>query len=322
MGTSQRFSTSFNTTTTRCTQAIEQTYTYLSNFPVAKAHSSDYIWHCRDRSRVTHIATQPYEYCAPAAGCLQNSIAKQVATINQVRTSINNQNAISEQERALIDKILSETMTQLQQSKNEAQAQQVLAQAQAKLDQLRDPQATIKAEARAALSSSLRNSSNTNLNAAGKALATGDSQGLNNALQKLASQISSMTTAQRAQLAQQIEQAANQALGNPQLSSALHQLAKAVAGGSPSEVSDAAKAFETAAAHDSANQAASNTIHKADQTLQNVSDPLASNIDNSNIKTAGQGQSSSQGQNQGAPGKGQGQGKKGTAGDQNKGETH
>jgi len=249
----------------------------------------------------------------------QNSIAKQVAAINQVRTSINNQNAISEQERALIDKILSETMTQLQQSKNEAQAQQVLAQAQAKLDQLRDPQATIKAEARAALSSSLRNSSNTNLNAAGKALATGDSKGLNNALQKLASQISSMTTAQRAQLAQQIEQAANQALGNPQLSSALHQLAKAVAGGSPSEVSDAVKAFETAAAHDSANQAAANSIDKADQTLQNVADTLASNTDNSNIKTAGQGQSSSQGQNQGAPGQGQGQGKNGTGGQNNTG---
>ncbi len=153
----------------------------------------------------------------------QNRIAREVTTINQIRKVINSQNAISEQERELIDKILSETMTQLQQSKNEAQAQQVLAQAQAKLDQLRDPQATIKAEARAALSSSLQNSSNANLSAAGKALATGDSKSLDNALKKLASQVSSMTAAQRAQLAQQIEQAANQALENPQLSSALQQ---------------------------------------------------------------------------------------------------
>lgn len=251
----------------------------------------------------------------------QNRIARQVDTINQLRKVINNQNAISEQERELIDKILSETMTQLQQSKNEAQAQQALAQAQAKLDQLRDPQATIKAQARAALSSSLQNSSNANLSAAGKALATGDSKGLDNALQKLASQVSSMTAAQRAQLAQQIEQAANQALDNPQLSSALHQLAKAVADGSPSEVSNAVKAFETAAARDSANQATANSINKADQTLQNVADTLASNTDNSDIKNAGQVQSSSQGQNpgQGSPGQGQGQGKNGAGGQNNTG---
>ena len=251
----------------------------------------------------------------------QNRIARQVATLNQVRTAINNQNAISAQERALIDKILRETIAQLQQSNNETQAQQVLAQAQAKLDQLRDPQATNKAQARAALSSSLQNSSNSNLRAAGKALATGDSKALDNALQKLASQVSSMTAAQRAQLAQQIEQAANQALDNPQLSSALHQLAKAVAAGSPSEVSDAVKALQTAAAQDSANQATTNGIDKASQTLQNVANTLASTTDNSNIKSAGQVQSSNQGKNpgQGAPGQGQGQGNNGTGGQNNTG---
>jgi hypothetical protein len=175
----------------------------------------------------------------------QNQLASQIAAINQIRKEIDNQAAISEQERTQIDKILREAMNQLQQAKNGAQAQQVLAQAQANLNQLRDPQASSKALASAAASSSLAKSSNANLSAAGKALATGDSKGLDTALQKLASQISSMTPAQRAQLAQQIEQSANQALNNPALSSALHQLAKSVADGSPGEISDAINAVET-----------------------------------------------------------------------------
>lgn len=239
----------------------------------------------------------------------QNQLASQIAAINQIRKEIDNQAAISAQERAQIDKILRETMSQLQQAKNGAQAQQALAQAQAMLNQSRDPQATSKALARAAASSSLANSSNANLSAAGKALATGDNKGLNTALQKLASQISNMTPAQRAQLAQQIEQSANQALNNPALSSALHQLAKAVADGSPGEISDAINAFETAAANDSANQALANSIDQASQTLQNTANTLASSTDNSNGQNSGQAQTPGQGQNPGqgqAPGQGQG----------------
>jgi len=249
---------------------------------------------------------------------IQNQLASQIAAINQVRKEIDNQTAISAQERAQIDKILREAMSQLQQAKNGAQAQQALAQAQAKLNQLRDPQATSKALASAAASSSLAKSSNANLSAAGKALAKGDNKGLDNALQKLASQISSMTPAQRTQLAQQIEQSANQALNNPALSSALHQLAKAVAGGSPGEISDAINAVETAAAHDSANQATTNSIDKASQALQNAANTLASSIDNSNNQASGQTQTSGQGQN---PGQGQspGQSINGSGGQNNAG---
>jgi RNase P protein component len=232
----------------------------------------------------------------------QNQLARQVAAINQIRQEIDNQAAISAQERNQIDKILREAMSQLQQAKNGAQAQQVLAQAQAKLNQLRDPQATSKALARAAASSSLAKSSNANLSAAGKALATGDNKGLDSALQKLASQISSLTSVQRAQLAQQIEQSANQALDNPALSSALHQLAKAVADGSPGEISDAINAVETAAAQDSANQATTSSIDQASQSLQNAANTLASSTDNSNSQNSGQAQTPGQGQN---PGQGQ-----------------
>ena len=250
----------------------------------------------------------------------QNQLASQIAAINQIRKEIDNQAAISAQERNQIDKILREAMNQLQQAKNGAQAQQVLAQAQAKLNQLRDPQATSKAVARAAASSSLAKSSNANVSAAGKALATGDNNGLDAALQKLASQISSMTPAQRAQLAQQIEQSANQALNNPALNSALHQLAKAVADGSPGEISDANKAVETAAAHDSANQATTSGIDQASKTLQNVANTLASSTDNSNSQSSSQTQTPGQGQNPGqgqAPG--QGQGINGTGGQNNAG---
>lgn len=237
----------------------------------------------------------------------QNLIARQVAAINHERAVINSQTQIPAQERALIDKILRDALAQLQQAKNGTQAQQALAQAQSQLDQLRDPQASNKAQARAAASSSLQGSSNTNLSAAGKALGTGDSKSLSAALQKLASQINSMTPAQRAQLAQQIEQSANQASNNPQLSSALHQLAKSVANGSPSEISDAIKAVETAAAQDSANQNNNKGIDQASQSLQNAANTLASSTDSSTGQIPNQSQSN-QSQNPGQaqnPGRGQ-----------------
>ena len=239
----------------------------------------------------------------------QNRLARQVAAINQVSTTINNQTAISEQERAMLEKILREALAQLQKANNEGQAQQALAQAQAKLDQLRDPQAKSKSQALTNASSSLQNSSNTNVRSAGKALATGDKKALDSSLQKLASQLNSMSSAQRAQLAKQIEQSANQALDNPQLSSALHQLAKAVADGNSSEISDAVKALETAAAQESANQANTSSIDKASQALQNAADQLATATDSGNSQNSSQTQSPGQGQNPGqtqSPGGGQG----------------
>ncbi len=240
---------------------------------------------------------------------LQARLNRQIAAINQTRSVIDNQTAISPQERALIDKILRDALARLQQSSSQEQAQQSLAQAQSQLSQLRDPQASQKAQARANASSSLQNSSNAHLSNTGKALASGDSKALNSSLQNFASQIANMTPAQRAQLAQQIEQAASQGQNNPQLSSALHQLAKAVAEGNPNEVSDATKTLESAASQDSANKASNDGINQASQSLQNAANTLASSTDNSNGQNAGQTQTPGQGQNPGqskTPGQGQG----------------
>jgi hypothetical protein len=250
----------------------------------------------------------------------QHRVARQVAAINQVRETINSQETISAQERAMIDKILRQAMAQLQKANNEGQAQQALAQAQAQISQLRDPQATSKALARINASSSLQTSSNRNLSQAGKALAGGDNKALDASLQKLASQLKSMSAAQRAQLAKQIEQSASQAQDNPQLGSALHQLAKAVANGNSSEVSDATKAVETAAAQDSANQASSSSLDKASQALQNAADKLASSTDSGNGQNATQTQAPGQGQNPGqSQSPGQSQGISGQGGQNNTG---
>jgi hypothetical protein len=240
---------------------------------------------------------------------LQARLNKQIAAIKQTQLAIDNQAGISPQERALIDKILRDALSRLQQSRSQEQAQQGLAQAQSELNQLRDPQASQKAQARANASSSLQNSSNANLSNTGKALASGDSKALNSSLQNLASQIANMTPAQRAQLAQQIERAANQAQNNPQLSSALHQLAKAVADGNPSEVADATKTLQSAASQDSSNSATNGSINQASQSLQNAANALASSTDNSTNQNAGQTQTPGQGQNPGqtkAPGHGKG----------------
>src|SRR5205823_548564 len=107
---------------------------------------------------------------------LQARLNRQIAAINQTRSVIDNQTSISPQERSLIDKILRDALARLQQSSSQEQAQQSLAQAQAQLNQLRDPQASQKAQARANASSSLQNSSNANVSNTGKALASGDSK--------------------------------------------------------------------------------------------------------------------------------------------------
>src|SRR6266566_2895887 len=249
---------------------------------------------------------------------LQARLNRQIAAFNQARTVIDNRTAISAQERALIDKILREALARLPQSSSEEQAQQSLAQAQSKLNQLRDPQASQKAQARANASSSLQNSSNANVSNTGKALATGDSKALANSLHNLASQLNNLTPAQRAQLAQQIERAANQAQDNSQLSSALHQLAKAVADGKPGEVSDATKTIESAAAQDSANQATTNSIDQASQSLQNAANAIAATSDSSNGQNSSQSQTPGQGQNPGqTKAAGQGQGISGQSGQNN-----
>lgn len=251
----------------------------------------------------------------------QNSLSRQIAQLNHIRQLIDSQAATSQQVRDQIDKILQQAMSQLQQAKDANQAQQILAQAQQQLDQLRDPQATTKTSANAAASSILQNSPNPNVKAAGKALATGDSKGLSNALQKLASQVNSMSANQRAQLAQQITQAANAASGNPPLASALQQLAKSVADGNPNDIADAINAVKSASAAANAEQSTTNSINQAARALQNTANTLASTNTSGSNSTAnqipaslvpGQGRSPS-------PSQSSGQGDQGTGGQGNKG---
>ncbi|HEV2659743.1 MAG TPA: hypothetical protein VGU68_04040, partial [Ktedonobacteraceae bacterium] len=61
----------------------------------------------------------------------QARIAKQVAEIDKVRQEIAQQTNLSPQERQKIDQILSDLENKLQQTKNDTQAQQAIAQAQA-----------------------------------------------------------------------------------------------------------------------------------------------------------------------------------------------
>lgn len=257
----------------------------------------------------------------------QAGISRQIAGIEQLRKVIDRQDAVPPQLRQQIDKILQQTIAQLQQSSNSSQAQQALAQAQGKLNQLRNPQASAKAQAQAAASQSLKNSTNANLKATGAALGSNNLKNLNDSLQKLSSSVSGLTQQQRSQLAQQIEAAANQAGGDPQLASALHQLAKAVADGTPGEISDATQAVKNAAAQESASQSASNSINQASQGLQQVANSMTASSDGSaksstsaSATNSNGGQGQAQGQGQG-PGQGQspGQGSQGTSGQNGQG---
>jgi hypothetical protein len=251
----------------------------------------------------------------------QKSISSQIAQLNHIRQLIDSQPSTSQQVRDQIDKILQQAISQLQQAKDANQAQQILAQAQQQLNQLRDPQAGTKANANSSAASTLQSSTNANVKAAGKALATGDNKSLSNALKQLASQVSSMSADQRAQLAQQLSQAANAASGNPQLASALQQLAKAVADGNTNDIQDAINAVQNASTTASAEQSTTNAINQAAQALQNTANAVASSSTSGPNATANQIPSSL------APGQGRGpssnssssQGDQGTGGQGNKG---
>src|SRR2546421_9550920 len=71
----------------------------------------------------------------------QTHIARQIAAIDHLRTSLAHQTNIPAQQRAQIDQILRDLEAKLQNAHNETEAQQAIAEAQARLDQLRDPQA-------------------------------------------------------------------------------------------------------------------------------------------------------------------------------------
>src|SRR5438876_10312000 len=229
----------------------------------------------------------------------QARIAKQIASIEQVRQDLARQSGVSPVEQQKIDQILQDLENKLQQAKTDTQAQQDISQAQSQLSQQRDPQASNKAQTNSAASSSLQNSKDPNLKALGNALANNDSKAVAKALQNLAGQISKMSPGQRAQVSQQLENAANQANQDPALSSALHQTAKAVADGNQSEVNDASKTLQANATQNAATQAKENSINQASQSLQQVANNLATANDGSNT------QNQNQGQNQGQQSQGQ-----------------
>src|SRR6266700_1426742 len=83
----------------------------------------------------------------------QNQIAQQVKSIEGIRKQLAQQPGISKAQQQTMDQILRDLETQLKQANNETEAQQALAQAQAKLDQLRNPQASSRAQAAAAAGS-------------------------------------------------------------------------------------------------------------------------------------------------------------------------
>jgi hypothetical protein len=251
----------------------------------------------------------------------QARITTQIKHIEQLRKELAQQSTLSAQQKAQADQILHDLEKQLQQAKNPTEAQQALAQAQARLDQLRNPQTANNAAAQSAAAAALQGNPNANLNALGQALANNDTKGLASALKNLASQVSHLSAAQRSQLAQQIESAANQAGQDANLSSALHQLAKSIADGNASEVSDAANAAQAAADQNASAQAQDNSITQAEQGVQQAANNLASATDGSNPLAQGQSQQGQQGQGQGQgqQGQGQGQGQQGQQG-QNQGQ--
>lgn len=247
------------------------------------------------------VLPNPMDAVLKQQAAFQKSVTKQISHIEQTRQQLLHQPSVTPEQKKQIDKILSELENKLQQAKNSTQAQQALAEAQAKLNQLRNPDAANRLQGHNAASSSLQGSNNRTLNAVGQALSKNDLKQLANSLKNLSSQVSKLTPSQRSQLAQQLEQAANQASQNPKLSSALHQLAKSVASGSQSEVNDAVNAVEQAAQQDANDANQSSAVGQAQQSVQQAANSLAT----ANDGTSAQGQAQAQGQGQNQQGQAQ-----------------
>jgi len=256
------------------------------------------------------VLPNPMNAILKQQAAFQSTLAKQIKAIDKTRQEVAHQTTIPPTQQKQIDQILRDLEAKLHQAKNNAEAQKAIAEAQAKLDSMRNPQAANKAQGRASASASLQSSNNPTLGALGQALATGDSKQTSTALKSLASQVSKLTPAQRSKLAQQIEQAANKASNNPTLSKALHQLAKSVANGTSSEVTDAANAVAAASALDATEQAQGAAVGQAAQSVQQAANDLSDSTDGTTTANQGQGQGSGQGQGQKqGNGQGQGQGK-------------
>lgn len=241
------------------------------------------------------ILPNPMDAVLKQQAVFQKTVTTQIKHIEQTRQQLVHQLGITPEQKKQIDKILSDLESKLQQAKNSNQAQQALAEAQAKLNQLRNPDAANRLQGHNAASSALQGSNNRTLNAVGQALSNNDLKQLASSLKNLSSQISKLSPSQRSQLAQQLEQAANQASQNPQLSSALHQLAKSVASGSQSDVSDAVNAVEQSAQQDANDATQSSAVSQAQNSVQQA----ANNLAIANDGTSSQGQTQAQGQGQG-----------------------
>ncbi len=246
-------------------------------------------------------------------------VATQIQHIEQIRKELQQQSTLTPQQKVQANQILQQLEQQLAQAKNANQAQQALANAQAKLDQLRNPQTAQKTAAQTAAGNALQSSGNANLNAIGQALAKGDPKSLSKALQNLSSQISKLTPQQRSQLAQQLENAANQASQDSQLSSSLSQLAKSLADGTASDLSAATSAVQSTAQQNATAQAQDNSITQTEQGVQQSANNLAGNA-NSNNGQQGQGKGQNQGQSQSQQGQGQSQQGQGQGQNQNQGQ--
>jgi hypothetical protein len=236
---------------------------------------------------------------------IQARLARQIASIEKTRHQIDTQSAIPVKEKQQIDQALRDLEAQLQNAKSETEAQQDLADAQTKLDQLRNPQAATRIQSQSAAGQSLQNSSDANLQAIGKALANNDTKSLAQALQNLASQASNLSQAQRDQLAQQLQNAASQSSQNPDVQSALHQLAQTLTNNNAKGMSNVSHALQSTANQTAADNNSQTALDQSSQSLQNAANNLAAPTDNPNDGSQGQ---QGQGQNQGQQGQGKSQG--------------
>jgi uncharacterized membrane protein YgaE (UPF0421/DUF939 family) len=228
---------------------------------------------------------------------VRQAIAEQIAQIEALRTQIENDPTLTEEQKEELTRPLDEAQERLESGDlTREQAVQILTQAQQELQQLADPNAQAQAEALRQAGESL--SQNATTQSVGEALASGDLQGAAEALANI--DPARLSEAERQALADQLEQTAQALQGtNPELAEQMQAAAEALRRG---DTTAARAALQQAAQSVAQTGQAAAQAQAASQAAAQVSQAQRA------VAQAGSQQGQGQGQGQGGQGQNQGQG--------------
>lgn len=186
---------------------------------------------------------------------VQQAVAEQAKKVEEILSNIQNNNALTEQQKEELSAPLKEALNELKNNPSQEGAVSALTDAGDKLEALSNPEAQKMSQALQQAGSQAASQQGSPLQSTGQKLADGNTAGAASDLANM--DVSKLTVEQSQQLANQLESMAQSLAGtNPQLAQNLQDAAQALKNGN------------TAAAQQALNQAAQSMAQAGQQTAQ------------------------------------------------------